>query len=770
MVFLKQELFKNKNDEYSEKTIEVYNILNDYINNNLLFNNKLEYLDELKKLSIFGEIDYNTDVFKLLFQNNNFLYNMVRMVIISNFYRIKDNTMVELIDNKFILSLLDFYQALYHDDIEKIELFLRVANGDKEARNKVILDNKGLVYEVAFNYSFGNVDIDDLISEGILGLIHAVDNFNIFENVQFSTYACNCIEGFIKRIINTKEGNIRVAMASKLLNYSKSVKLLEEKLGRNPNFAEIKTELKMDEFDICLFDGLKEDFISLNNIIKNDEGSSIELVDLIADAPTKFIDSEVDNNNALSYKLLYSSNLPINYIYILIYRFGLEGVDRLTLQKISELVGIVPDEVRQLETRALKKLVENLNSYNYDEDLFNDNRLFSKNKYSTYQIFCVHKSKVIRNMPISILNSIAKNIVHYSLCNNHYLLEKKRQKENKDIKFSKIDNKILDILSSYILEYDKIFIYDSLMDLNFEEIKIACLNYDDSTNPKHLFVNENFNEIEKNDFFKLFTSVVKNIKVSDLIFPNFYKYFRLHTVEQVDKVVDKLSEDEKLLLHLRFGNDLNSNAVYPLTKAQRDKLEIVIKNINIALTYGNISENSASSKNKIVNIDIKAPVDNVGPMKKEDDNCLNKTFVENDIISQIIECLSNNKFVEANKLLNKYLKENEYLKYESVIKSLINIELLNNKNTFENIDSVLNGINEGYNISELFDCIQYIGYFNQSLNNNDIETARIYLEIICFINNEEKEKTFSYAQIEELKMRLIECEKSNNRQKFLTLN
>ncbi len=116
------------------------------------------------------------------------------------------------------------------------------------------------------------------------------------------------------------------------------------------------------------------------------------------------------------------------------------------------------------------------------------------------------------------------------------------------------------------------------------------------------------------------------------------------------------------------------------------------------------------------------------------------------------------------------LEEKEYLKYESVIKSLINIELLNNKNTFENLGSVLNGINEGYNISELFDCIQCIGYFNQSLDNNDIETARIYLEIICFINNEEKEKTFSYAQIEELKMRLIECEKSNNRQKFLTLN
>lgn len=124
-------------------------------------------------------------------------------------------------------------------------------------------------------------------------------------------------------------------------------------------------------------------------------------------------------------------------------------------------------------------------------------------------------------------------------------------------------------------------------------------------------------------------------------------------------------------------------------------------------------------------------------------------------------------FDEADVWLNKYLRENEILKYESVIKSLIDIELINNKNTFENLISVLNGINNGYNISELFDCMRYMVYFNQSLNNNDTEVAKLYLDIICFMNKVEKEKTFSYTQIEELKMRLIECEKNNK--KNLTL-
>lgn len=767
--FLKQESLKNKNYVYSEKTIEVYNILNDYINSNLSFNKKLEYnLDELKRLSIFDELDYNTDVFELLFQNNKLLYNIVRAVIIFYFYQIRNNKMAELIDSEFILSLLDFYQALYHDDIEKIELFLRVANGDKEARNKVILDNKGLVCELAFKYSFCNLDIDDLTSEGMLGLIHAVDNFNIFENVQFSTYAFNCIEGFIKRFISTKEGNIKVHMANKLLNYSKSVKLLEEKLGRNPSFDEIETVFKINKSDICLLNSLKDDFISLNNFITNDGGESpTELVDLIADAPIQFIDSDVDDKNTLLYEFLYSSNLPINYIYVLIYRFGLEGADRLTLEKIGKLVGIVPDGVRQLETKALIKIRENINSYNCTDNLFSDNMLFAKNKYSTYQIFCAYKSKIIRNMPISILNGIVKNIVHYSLCNNCYLLEKKKQKEYEDIKFSKIDNKILDIFSSYILEYDKISIYDSLMDLNFEEIKIAYLNYDDSTNPKHLFVNENFNKIEKDTFFKLFASVVKNIKVSSLIFADFYKYFSSYTVEQVDKAIDKLSEDAKLLLHLRFGNDLNSKVIYPLTKVQRNKLESVIKKIDVALIHENMVENLVSSKNKIANMGMPVFIDNVASMKKEDNNYINKAFEGNYIISQIIECLINNKFDEADVWLNKYLRENEILKYESVIKSLIDIELINNKNTFENLTSVLNGINNGYNISELFDCMRYMVYFNQSLNNNDTEVAKLYLDIICFMNKVEKEKTFSYTQIEELKMRLIECEKNNK--KNLTL-
>ena len=594
--FLRQESLKNENYVYSEGTIEVYNILDSYINGNLLFKKDIEYnLDELKKLSLFCNIDYNTDVFELLLQNNKILYNIVRLVIISNFTRIKENRMYELIDDEFILSLLDFYQALYSDDIEKIELFLRIANGDKVARNKAILDNKGLVCEIALKYNFSNVDIDDLISEGMLGLINAVDNFNLFENVQFSTYAFNCIDGFIKRFINTKEGTIRTHTASKLFNYDKGVKLLDAKLGREPNFDEIAKELKMDKTDICVFNSIKNDFFSLNSVIESENGAITELGDLIAGIPEQFIDSDIDTKKEFLYQLIYS-NLPINYIYVLIYRYGLGNVESLTLEKIGDMVGIVKDEIRRLEENALKKIREIVNSYNYDDKQLSNNILFVKNKYSTRKIFCIHKSKVIRNMPAQVLNRIVENVVHYNLRNNNYLLEKKNQKNKENIKFSKIDNRILDIFSSFILEYDKIFVYDSLMELDFSQIKLVYLNYAEETNPKHLFVNETFNEMEKNMFFKLFVTVINNIKLSSLIFADFYEHFSTYTVEQVDRVIENLKENEKMILHLRFGNDLNSKVIYPLTKIQREQLEAVIEKLNIALEHEKTSERAGYLK------------------------------------------------------------------------------------------------------------------------------------------------------------------------------
>lgn len=573
---MKQGVLKKEENIYSNKTIEIYNILNDYINSNLSPKNDFENtLNELKKLSKFDKIDYNNDVLDLLFQNNTILFNIIRKAIISNFYKIRENKIFDVIDNKFVLALIDFYQVLYPNDIQKIELFLRASNGDKIARNKIILDNKGIVYELAFKYNFDDNIVDDLISEGMIALIKAVDNFKLSKNVEFSTYTFNCVEGAIKRFINTKEGDVKVNLAEKLVNYNKNIKLLEEKLGKQPSFDEIAKEFRMNKPDISMFNSLKDNFISLNSFVADDSEKLTEIGDLIPDTPEKFIDSNVDDQKLLLYKLLYSSNLSISCIYVLIYHYGLEEFNRLTFEKIGKTVALKPNAIDRLEKNALKKIRTRISNNNYTEEKFSNNAL--ETNYNTLKIFDIN-NRVLRNMPIPMLNMIVNNIIYYNLFNS-YLLDKKKQKDNEIIKFSNIDNRVLDIISSYILEYDKLFIYDALMDLSLDEIKFIYLNYSEKTNPKHLFVNENFNNNAKNQFIELFIKVIKKIKEVNLIYDDFYKYFSKYTIEQIERITGELSEEEKKLLHLRFGEGLKNNVIYPLTDVQRYGLEKTVKKI-----------------------------------------------------------------------------------------------------------------------------------------------------------------------------------------------
>ena len=563
---LKLEL-ENEELTVLEETKKAYNILNSYINSNLSFKkDSKSNLEELQKLSLFYDDYSNTKVLESLLRNNTILSNIIRSVITSNFYSIKANKFNDIIDNNFILLLIDFYQALYPKTIETIDLFYRVYYRDKEARNKLILDNKGIVYDIVFKYATNDIDTEDLISEGMIGLIKAIDNFKLSENVEFSTYAFTCIEGAIKRFINTKEGDIKVNVSEKLLIYNKKTKLLEEMLGREPNFDEVAKELQMNKSEIYMFNSLKSKFIRLNSFIIDDGENTAEIGDLIPADPEQFIDSDVNNEKEFFNRLLYSSNLTINQICILIYRFGLENYEEHKLEIIGQKFGITDECVRKYEGAAIKKIRNSYKSVNPNCSLSQDNLQFILNRYSTRKVFSISKNKIINNIPIPMLNMIVKNIIYYNLYNNSYLLEKIKQKNSSSVNFCEINTKMLNIISLFILEYDKIQIYDSLMDLNFDELKIFELNYDESTNPKHLFINESFNEIEKKKFLELFNRVIENLQKSTLIVDNIYNYFNDSTIDQIDEVLEELTEGEKNLLHLRFGEDLKNNAIYPLTK------------------------------------------------------------------------------------------------------------------------------------------------------------------------------------------------------------
>ncbi len=195
------------NEELSdeEKTEKLYNFFNDYINSNLsVKNDSKSNLDELKKLSSFYNGNSNTKLYELLLRNNTILSSLIRSVIISNFNNLKTEKITDIIDSKFILALIDFYQALYPKEMETIDLFLKFSNGDKMARSKLISNNIRIVYNIANKYATSGEDVADLVSEGMTELMRAIDSFELSKNIEFSTYALRNVEGCIKNFIDVK--------------------------------------------------------------------------------------------------------------------------------------------------------------------------------------------------------------------------------------------------------------------------------------------------------------------------------------------------------------------------------------------------------------------------------------------------------------------------------------------------------------------------------------------------------------------------------------
>ena len=231
---------------------------------------------------------------------------------------------------------------------EKQALFERILQGDKAARQEYIYGNLRLVLSVIQRFSNRGENIDDVFQVGCIGLIKAIDNFDLSHGVKFSTYAVPMIIGEIRRYLRDNN-SIRVSRSLRDIAY-KALMAKEKLINQNskePTIEEIAKELGIDRADVVFaLDAIQEP-VSLFEPVYNDGADALFVMDQVAD--TKNIDTTWLENISLSEAM---KRLNDREAHILTLRF-FEGK---TQMEVSEEIGISQAQVSRLEKNALKNM------------------------------------------------------------------------------------------------------------------------------------------------------------------------------------------------------------------------------------------------------------------------------------------------------------------------------------------------------------------------------------------------------------------------------
>ena len=232
---------------------------------------------------------------------------------------------------------------------EKEELLKRIKAGDNDAREKFIQGNLRLVLSIAHRFSQSGEDIDDLFQIGCVGMIKAIDNFDISQNVQFSTYAVPMIMGEIKRYLRDSTNPIRVSRSVRDTAYKalKAKELLTAATQKDPTITEIANEIGIDREDIVMALEAIQSPVSIYEPLYTDGNDTLCLYDQIKDKKNQ--EDTVVNNLALKDALSRLSDRERQII-------NMRYFDGKTQMETAAEIGISQAHVSRLEKCALRAM------------------------------------------------------------------------------------------------------------------------------------------------------------------------------------------------------------------------------------------------------------------------------------------------------------------------------------------------------------------------------------------------------------------------------
>lgn len=246
--------------------------------------------------------------------------------------------------------------------MNNIEMINMAHEGDKDARDRLVNENTGLIWSIVRRFAGRGQELEDLFQIGCIGMLKAIDKFDVTYDVQFSTYAVPMITGEIKRFLRD-DGIIRVSRSLKENNYKicKIVEKLTSEYGREPTIEEIAEEMQMSREDIVITMEANVEVESLHKVVYQNDGNTLMLEDKVSEgvydeksAVDIYGDDEKEKliNHIVLEQII--ERLPNKEKELIILRYFKDK----TQMEVASLFGISQVQVSRMEKKILLKMKE----------------------------------------------------------------------------------------------------------------------------------------------------------------------------------------------------------------------------------------------------------------------------------------------------------------------------------------------------------------------------------------------------------------------------
>lgn len=240
---------------------------------------------------------------------------------------------------------------------EEVQVAIGAKGGSKEAKDKLIVANLRFVVNVAKHYQNNSLSLSDLISEGNLGLITAVDKFDVDKGYHFISYAVWWIRQSILKAIYEKTRMIRLPLnrANELVQIEKAKKEIEKYKESEAGIEEIADYLDIDKSRVTELINASKDIVSLETPLSS-ENDANTISDLIIDSKGENPDRVIINRKLEESIEEVLSTLSEKESKVIKYRFGLEGERPHSLKEIGDKYNLTKERIRQIEKKAISRL------------------------------------------------------------------------------------------------------------------------------------------------------------------------------------------------------------------------------------------------------------------------------------------------------------------------------------------------------------------------------------------------------------------------------